>query len=372
MTRKIVGAVLGLVLVIAGLAGTKVLQFKTMFAQQAHAAAPPETVAVSPVRKDSVQTKLDALGSISAAQGVTLRAEIAGQVRRIAFESGAVAKAGEILVELDSVTEQSQLEAAEANAELAHVNFDSGRTLVDTGAISKSQYITLQAEAKRADAELARLRALVAKKTIRAPFAGVLGLRMVNLGQLVSTGDAVVSLQALDPVYADFTLPQQRLAELKVGVPVHLSTDVFPGREFDGTLTAINPEIDIPTRSVRLRATLANPEALLKPGMYVKIQVLLPGSEPVLLVPATAVTYAPYGDSVYVVEKDPKGDGQIARQKFVRLGSARGDFVVVKKGLSADERVVTTGAFKLRNNTPVVINNALKPNPSDTPNPTDT
>ena len=372
MAKKLIGTVLGLVLVVGALAGVKVLQFKTMFAQSAHAAAPPETVATSPVRRDALQATLDAVGSISSAQGVTLRAEMAGPIRHIAFESGAIAKAGDVLVELDSATEKAQLQAAEANAELVHINLDAARGLVGEGAISQNQFITLQAQAKQADAELSRLRALVAKKTIRAPFAGVLGLRLVNLGQFVNNGDPVVTLQALDPVYADFTLPQQRLAELKVGSPVHVTTDVFPSKEFEGSLSAINPEVEVATRSVRLRATLKNPDALLKPGMFVKIEVLLPATEQVLLVPATAIAYAPYGDSVYVVEKDPEGKGQIAKQKFVRLGASRGDFVVITKGLSANETVVTTGAFKLRNNAPIVINNDLKPEPSDRPNPSDT
>jgi membrane fusion protein (multidrug efflux system) len=372
MAKKIIGTVLGLLLVVGALVGIKVLQFKTMFAQQAHAAAPPEAVAVSPVRRDTLRPTLDAVGSITSAQGVTLKAEMPGPIRRIAFESGAVAKAGDILVELDAATEKAQLEAAEANAALVRVQLQSGRALVESGAIAQNQFITLQAQAKQADAEVARLSALVAKKTIRAPFAGILGLRLVNLGQFVGNGDPLVSLQALDPVFVDFALPQQRLAELKVGAPVHVTTDVFPGTQFEGALAAIHPEIDVATRSVRLRATLNNPQAQLKPGMFAKVEVVLPSTEQVLMVPATAVAYAPYGDSVYVLEKSKDGKGQVARQKFVRLGPARGDFVVVTKGLSADETVVTTGAFKLRNGAPVMINNDLKPDASDKPNPQDT
>ena len=372
MAKKFIGTIFGLLLVVGTLVGVKVLQFKTMFAQSAHAAAPPETVAVSPVRRDTLRATLDAVGSVTAAQGVTLKAEMPGTIRRIGFESGSLAKAGDILIELESATEKAQLDSAEANKELVRINLEAARALVGSGAISQNQFITLQAQAKQAEAESSRSRAVINKKTIRAPFSGFLGMRLVNLGQFVGNGDPLVSLQALDPIYVDFTLPQQRLAELKVGAPVSVTTDVFPETQFEGKLTAIQSDVDVATRSVRLRATLNNPQGQLRPGLFARVEVGLPSTEQVLLVPVTAVAYATYGDSVYVVEKSEDGKGQVARQKFVRLGQARGDFVVVTKGLSADESVVTTGTFKLRNGAAVVINNELKPEASDKPNPSDT
>jgi membrane fusion protein, multidrug efflux system len=372
MAKKIIFTALGLIVVVGALVGTKVLQFQTMFAQQAHAAMPPETVAVAEVRKDGLQGSLGAVGSVTAVQGVTLNAEVAGTIRRIAFESDETVKAGALLVELDASVEQAQLTAARANSELAHANFESSRALIDSGAISRNQYITQQAQAKSADAEVARLRALIDKKTIRAPFTGRTGLRQVNLGQFIGNGTPIVLLQSLDPVYVDFTLPQQRLSQLQVGLPVRVKTDVFPGSTFEGKLSAINQQVDAATRSIQLRATLANGEGKLRPGMFATAEVVLPGVEQVLLVPATAVTYAPYGDSVFTIEKSDDGKGQVARQKFVRLGVARGDFVVVTQGLQAGDSVVVSGAFKLRNGAPVTINNELKPEPSDKPKPTDT
>ena len=278
MWKKIVVTALGLIVVVGALVGTKVLQFKAMFAAQAHAAAPPEAVAVSDVRKDSVQGTLGAVGSVSAVQGVTLNAEVAGTIRRIAFDSDQTVKAGQIMVELDASVERAQLKAAEANAALALANFESSRALIDTGAISRTQFITQEAQTKSADAEVARLRALIDKKTIRAPFSGRTGLRQVNLGQFIGNGDPIVLLQSLDPVYVDFTLPQQRLSQLTVGLPVQVKTDVFPGAAFEGKLSAVNQQVDAATRSIQLRATLANPEGKLRPGMFVQADVVLPGS----------------------------------------------------------------------------------------------
>jgi membrane fusion protein (multidrug efflux system) len=304
-------------------------------------------------------------------QGVTLNAEMTGTIRRIAFESGANVPAGAVLVELDTSVERAQLEAASASRELAKINLESGRSLVDSGAMPKNQYNSLEAQAKQADAEVARLSALIAKKTIRAPFAGKTGLRQVNLGQLVGNGDAIVTLQSLDPVYVDFSLPQQRLAQLTTGSKVSLSTDVFPGKTFEGELTAIQPVVDAATRSVLLRATLKNPEGQLRPGMFTKVELALPEQQQVLLVPNTAITYAPYGDSVFVVDlKDPQK--ATVQQKFVRLGSTQGDFVVVTDGLAVGDTVVTTGSFKLHNGSSVFINNELKPDPLLKPNPSDT
>jgi membrane fusion protein (multidrug efflux system) len=373
MAKKVLIAAVMVIAVVGGLVGVKVLQFKAMFAQQAHAAAPPESVATGPVEKRTLKPTLSAVGSVTAVQGVTLNAEVAGPIKRIAFESGAAVKAGDVLVELDTSVEKAQLEAAMASEELARINLESGRSLVDSGAIPKNQFITLEATAKQTHAEVERLQALIAKKTIRAPFAGRTGLRSVNLGQFVNSGTAVVSLQSLDPVYVDFSLPQQRLAQLHVGSGVRVSTDVFPGETFEGTLSAIHPEVDMQTRSIRLRATLKNPEGRLRPGMFAKAEVELPNQENVLLIPATAVTYAPYGDSVFVVvaAKDAKSPATV-QQKFVRVGDARGDYVVITDGLSDGETVVTSGAFKLKNGMNVIVNNDIKPEPSETPKPKDT
>ena len=375
MAKKIVLsslALLAVLLGLGGLVGIKMSQFKTMMAGSAHAAAPPEAVATSPVQASERKPTLDAVGTVTAVQGVTLNAEVAGTIRRIAFEDGAQVQAGAVLVELDTSVERAQLEAALASQELARINLESGKSLVDSGAMPKNQFSSLEAQSKQTGAEVARLQAVIAKKTIRAPFSGRTGLRQVNLGQLVGNGDKIVSLQSLDPVYVDFGLPQQRLSQLKVGAPVSVTTDVFPDETFTGELSAIHPEVDQATRSARLRATLKNPDGKLRPGMFAKAQVGMPTIENVLLIPATSVTYAPYGDSVFVVKQGEKDKPATVQQKFVRLGPAQGDFVVVTQGLSAGDLVVTTGNFKLRNGVSVTINNELKPEPSLTPKPSDT
>ena len=374
MAKKIIlssVAILTVLLGLGGLVGVKVAQFKTMMGASAHAAAPPEAVATSAVQASERTPTLDAVGTVTAVQGVTLNAEVAGTIRRIAFESGTSVQAGAVLVELDTSVERAQLQAAEASLELARINLESGKSLVEHGAMPKNQFSGLEAVSKQSQAEVGRLQAVIAKKTIRAPFTGRTGLRMVNLGQLVGNGDAIVSLQSLDPVYVDFGLPQQRLSQLSVGAKISVVTDVFPDETFAGELSAIHPEVDQATRSVRLRATLKNPGGKLRPGMFAQARVAMPNVEKVLLIPATAVTYAPYGDSVFVVDssKQPK---LTVQQKFVRLGAAQGDFVVVTQGLKVGDLVVTTGNFKLRNGVSVVINNDLKPEPSLTPKPSDT
>jgi len=235
-----------------------------------------------------------------------------------------------------------------------------------------------EAQAKQANAQIDNIRAVIAKKIIRAPFAGRTGIRQVNLGQFLDNGAAIVTLQSLDPVYVDFSLPQQDLAQLGVGMAVRVTTDAFPDQRFEGKLTAINPEVDAVTRSVRLQATLANPAGKLRPGMYVNVAAVLPQTERVLMIPATAVLYAPYGDSVFVdsvfVVEDKKDEktgatGKVLNQKFVRLGKTRGDFVVVTSGLEAAQTVVTTGVFKLRHGMSVVVDNKLTPSFQLTPKP---
>lgn len=381
MGKKILITALGLIVVVGSLVGVKALQFKTMSAQAANAGPPPETVAVSEVKEVTWKPHLDAVGSVVAVQGVTLTAEVPGTVRRIAFESGALVKEGDVLVELDIATERAQLAAANASDALARTNLKSGQALVKQGAMADTQFATLEAQSKQTEAENTRLRSIIGKKTLRAPFEGRTGLREINLGQFVGSGAELVSLQSLDPVYVDFSLPQQRLSELEVGLSVVVTTDAYPNSDYVGKLSAIQPEVDPLTRSVRMRATFENPQHELRPGMFVRAQVVLPRDEKVLVVPATAIMYAPYGDSVYVVEQaksekqdgaEAKKPGLVAQQKFVRLGGTRGDYVAITKGLKPGEQIVVTGAFKLRNGSAVTINNELLPAASERPTPNDT
>ncbi len=375
MAKKIILALIGVLLLVGSLAGLKVLQFQTMFAQGANFTPPPETVTTAEVTRDTWQPTLTAVGSIAPVQGVMLSAEVAGTVKQIAFESGANVRVGELLVELDSGVEQAQLRSAIASAELARANLVRARDLRGKNMVSQADLDSANAQAKQADAQIDNIRAVIDKKTIRAPFAGRAGIRQVNLGQFLDTGTSIVTLQSLDPVYVNFSLPQQRLAQLKTGMTVRVTTDAFPDRDFEGKLTAINPEVETVTRNVRMQATLANSSGLLRPGMYVDVAAVLPATEQVLMIPATAVLYAPYGDSVFVVEdkKDEKTGAidKVLNQQFVRLGKTRGDFVVVDSGLSAGQTIVTTGLFKLRNGMAVVVDNKLAPDFQINPKPAD-
>lgn len=365
MLKKITLTIVFLVLLIGALVGLKLQQFQTMFAAGAKMTQPPTTVTTHPVTADAWQPTLDAVGSVVAVQGVTVSAEVAGTVQRIAFESGATVRAGEVLVELDDAVEQAQLRSASASADLARLNLERARNLRPRNLVSQSDLDSAEAQAKQANAQVDNIRAVIAKKTIRAPFTGRLGIRQINLGQFLDGGAAIVSLQALEPVYVDFALPQQELARLRVSMVVRVTSDAAPGQIFEGKLSVISPEVDALTRNVRLRATLDNRAGRLQPGMYVSVAAVLPTAEQVLMIPATAVLYAPYGDSVFVIEEkkdDKTGDtGKVAVQKFVRIGQSRGDFVVVESGLSAGEIVVSTGVFKLRNGAAVVIDNTLTP-----------
>lgn len=373
MIKKVFLTLVGLLLLVGALAGAKVFQFKTMFAAGASIVPPPETVTTTEVRPDTWQPVLSAVGSVAAVQGVMLSAEEAGTVRHIAFESGATVKAGDLLLQLDTSVEQAQLRSAAAAADLARANLARARDLRAKSMVSQADLETAEAQTKQADAQQDNIRAVIGKKTLRAPFAGRTGIRQVNLGQFVNTGDPIVTLQAVDPVHVDFFLPQQRLAQLSVGMTVQVATDAFPDQRFEGKLTVINPEVDTATRNVRLQATLDNPQGWLRPGMFVNVNAALPLLEKVLMIPATAVLYAPYGDSVFIIEekKDEKTGAisKVLNQKFVHLGKTRGDFVVVTSGLEAGQTIVTTGVFKLRNGMAVVVNNQLAPDFQVAPKP---
>jgi membrane fusion protein, multidrug efflux system len=363
----------GIVLILGGISCTKVSQIQTMTSQKF--SLPPEPVTTAEVTEAAWNPLLPSVGSLTAVQGVTVAAQLDGNLAKIAFESGSKVKAGDLLVQQDVSSEEAQLRAAEAAADLARINLERSRQLLADATVSQSQFDSDQANYKQAVAQADNIRATIAKKTILAPFSGRLGIRLVNLGQTLKAGDPIVSLQALDPIYVDFYLPQQDVARIGNGTKVRVTSDARPDGPIDGEITAINPDVDSATRNVRVEATLANPDESLHPGMFVDVDAVLPGGEKTLVIPSTAVLYAPYGDSVFVVEeqKNPNTGNtvQVARQQFVRLGEKRGDFVAVISGLKAGETVVTTGAFKLRNGVPVTINNTLAPDAKLAPNPQD-
>jgi len=375
MIRNIVFSVFALVALAGLLGGIKALQIRDLISAGSNMVPPPSSVATHKVEKQNWETFLDSVGSLEAVQGVIISADSPGRITQIFFTPGSRVDAGALLVQQDITTETAQLRAAEANVELARLSAERVRELFAKRASSKADLDTAEARFKEAVAQADNIRTTIAKKTIKAPFAGQLGIRLVNVGQDLANGTAIVSLQAVDNLFLNFSLPQQSLSSLQLGLPVRMTTDAVPGEIFAGEITAIDPSVDPATRNIKVQASLANSAQKLLPGMFATVEVVLPAQEPVLAIPLTAIAHATYGDSVYVVEEETKEDGEkhlVARQQFVQLGRTLGDFVAVTKGLSEEQTVVVSGVFKLQNGAPVAVNNEVKPVFSLRPNPNDT
>jgi membrane fusion protein (multidrug efflux system) len=361
-------------LAIGALGFVKFRQIQEAMAQASAFQPPPEAVTTIVARQEKWPATLSAIGTIAAVQGVTVSADLPGIVERIAFESGGSVHEGDLLVQLDTRQEQAQLAAVEASRDLARLNFDRMQGLVNEGAITRAEYDRAAAEQKETEAKVEEIRAVIARKTIRAPFSGILGIRQVNLGQYMSGGNAVVPLQSLDPIYVNFGVPQQDVGQVRVGTTVRITTDDLAGAAFLGRVTAINSIVDEATRNIQIQATLANPKGTLRPGMFVQAEALLGANRPAVTLPASAISYAPYGDSVYVVADLKTTEGQTykgVRQQFVKLGSSRGDQIAVLSGLKAGEEVVSSGVFKLRNGAAVLVNNKVQPANKPAPKPED-
>jgi len=373
MKKIIVIVIAGIVLVLGIIGGIKGLQINALMSQE----PPPmiETVTACMVESQDWESALTAVGSLSAVQGVMVAAELAGKITAIPLDPGSMVQEGDLLVQQDISAETAQLRSAEASFDLARVNFARAQKLLREDTYSQADYDNAEAQLKQAAAQVDNIRSAIHKKTIRAPFSGALGIRLVNLGQMLSAGDAIITLQSLDPVFADFALPQQHLAKIRTGLDVRIETDALPGTALKGTITAINPQVDEATRNVMVQATVENHDLLLRPGMFVSVTVVLPGRRSVLVIPATAVLNAPYGDSVFLVEQSPDAGGTkgaaVVRQQFVVLGRRRGDFVAVESGLQQSQTVVSTGAFKLRNGQMVIVDNTLEPTFNAEPQPED-
>jgi membrane fusion protein (multidrug efflux system) len=365
MKKRFILALLAVSVPVAILGGIKGLQIDRMIAHGKQFVPPPETVTTAAASLQDWESVLTAVGSLSAVQGVTVTAELTGKVVQIDFKPGSFAKAGELLVKQDTSSEEAQLRAAEATVALAKLNLERLGKLLSERTISQSQFDNAEASYKQAAAQADNIRAMIAKKSIRAPFAGRLGIRLVNLGQVLNEGQPIVSLQSLDPIFVDFALPQQQLPLVQPGLRVRVSADALPGKTVEGRITAINPQVDAATRNLRVQATVANPQELLRPGMFVNVAVVLPARQAVIAIPATAVLYAPYSDSVFIVEDRPaETDGapaKVVRQQFAQLGEKRGDYIAVLSGLKAGDTVVSTGVFKLRNGQSVAVDNRLAP-----------
>jgi len=375
-TRAVIRVVLGLLGIFLIIAGIKGLQIFSMLSAAKSMVLPPTTVTSAKVQKGDWAPSLTAIGSITPVQGATISAELPGMVSEIGFESGRPVKKGDVLVKLDSSAEQAQLRSSEADAELAKADFDRARDLSQRKVISKAELDAASSKYMQRKAVVDNMQSVINKKEIHAPFDGIAGIREVNPGQMVPAGQKLVTLQALDSVFVDFSLPQQELARVKVGMPVKMTTDAIEGRKFDGTLSAINSAVDSATRSVSLQATIDNADHALRAGMFAKVQVLLPETKSTLFVPTTAVAYAPYGNSAYVIEKKKNEktgkDSLIIRQQFIRTGETRGDFVAVTEGLKEGDEVVSTGVFKMRNGMDVAVDNKLAPKAKLSPEPPNT
>ena len=372
MKKRILFSILGLLIVIGVLAGIKVLQIRAMVEHGKKMVPPPETVNAAAVKSESWETSLTAVGSLAAVQGVTVAAEVSGKVVEIAFQSGVKVKKGDLLVRQDTTVESAQLPGAQAKEKLALSVLSRATEMLKENIISQAAYDAAVAGHRQAVSEVNSLGATIGKKAIRAPFTGRLGIRQVNLGQIMKEGDPVVTLQSLDPIYVNFSLPQQEMSRLGNGLAVRVTSDASPGQALSGRITTISPLVDSDTRNVQLQATMENPAEKLRPGMYVNVTVVLPVRKNVNVLPETAILHAPYGDSVFLIENDKGGKGgKVIRQQFVRVGERRGDFVAVAEGVKEGESVVSTGAFKLRNGQTVTVDNRLSPTFRLAPQPKD-
>jgi membrane fusion protein (multidrug efflux system) len=372
MRKRMILMLAAVAVSVTGLGSIKFRQIQLAAAQAASFQPPPEAVTTVRAVEERWPATLDAIGTVVAVHGVTVSADLPGIVDRIAFESGKTVRAGEVLVELDTRQEQAQLAAAEAQRELARLNLERTRGLAEEGIVAQAEHDRAAAEYKQAEAKVGEILATIERKRIRAPFAGLLGIRQVNRGQYLNGGDPVVPLQSLDPIYVNFAVPQQQVAQVRVGGEVRVTTEGADGGEFRGRVTAIDSVVDQATRNVQIQATLANREARLRPGMFVNSQLALGASSAVIALPASAIGYAPYGDSVFVIGDVEGPNGQSyrgVRQQFVKLGAARGDQVAVLSGLKAGDEVVSSGVFKLRNGAAVLVNNQVQPGNDPAPRP---
>jgi membrane fusion protein (multidrug efflux system) len=364
----------GMAVFVAVLGTVKFRQIQMAAAQAASFQPPPEAVTTTVAKQEPWPATLSAIGTVVAVHGVTVSADLPGVVDRITFDSGMAVPAGEVLVQLDTRQEKAQLAAAEAQSNLTRLNLDRARGLWMQGIISQADFDRASAESEQAEARVGEIRATIARKTMRAPFAGILGIRQVNQGQYLNAGDPIVSLQALRPVYVNFALPQQDVGQLRTGGPVRVSVEGMTGVELEGQITALDSVVNEATRNIQVQATLANADGRLRPGMFVRTELVLGQSRPVVTIPASAISYAPYGDSVFVVSdlQGPKGERyRGVKQQFVKLGGARGDQVAVATGIGAGQEIVTSGAFKLRNGAAVHVNNEVQPANDPAPKPED-
>jgi membrane fusion protein (multidrug efflux system) len=369
MIKRMVIMLIGVGVVLGGFFGFQVFKAHIIAQVMAGMANPPQTVSTVTASVQEWQPQVEAVGSLRAVNGADLSLEVSGIVGSLGFNSGDDVAAGAELLKLRSEDDVAKLQALQATADLAQITYDRDMKQWKAQAISQATVDNDNFNLKNARAQVDQQKAMVNKKLLRAPFAGHLGIRAVDVGQFLNAGTVVVTLQALDPIYADFFLPQQALAQIKIGQPIAVKVDTWPGQTFQGKVTAINPQVDANSRNVQVRATLPNPDRRLLPGMYATIDIDVGERQQHITLPQTAIAYNPYGSTVFTVEQ--QGAARTARQTFVTTGATRGDQVAVLTGVKPGDEVVTSGQQKLRNGSPVAINNAVQPSVDATPAPTD-
>jgi len=374
-------------LVAGALKGWDAFKHKMMTEAFAKMAPPPPAVTTLVAKGQTWQPALSAVGSLKALNGVQVSTDLAGIVSEVAFESGTPVKKGDLLLKLDTQQEEAQLRAAQARFDLAKVSLTRKQDLLDKKAAPQADYDAAAAEARQAEAAMEEVRAVIARKTIRAPFDGLLGIRQVNLGQYLNAGVPIVPLESCDPIYVEFNLPQQHLHQIALHKKVRVTAPGVSDKEFEGEITAIDSRVDEATRNIQVEATVPNPGGKLRAGMFTNVELLLPELSGVLTLPASSINYAPYGDSIFIVKEGKSKDGKPQKQaiqQFVKLGASRGDQITILSGLKEGDEVITSGVFKLRSNEPVEtkgsapalqpvnINNEVQPGNEKNPNPPDT
>jgi membrane fusion protein, multidrug efflux system len=363
--------VAGLILILAIIKG---IQIYIAISSNSNFSPPPETVTSVVVTESSWQKTLKAVGALESPHGTVLSAEASGRIQAINFESGNTTEAGTVLLELDSQVEKANLLSAQATRDEAVRNFERAKKLRATNTIPEMELDIARAKADSAVANLESSSSILKRRTVVAPYKGILGIRRVTVGEYIESGTQIVPLQSLDPLYVNFALPQKDLGQIKVGQEIQFNIDLFPNRSFQGSLTAINSQIDVDTRTIALQATLPNPNHELRPGMFGRVTISLDTKENIIALPNSSISYAPYGDAVYVIEskKNEQGvESKSARQQIVKLGEHRGDLVTILSGLKVGDEVATSGTFKLRPGVGILVNNQIQPGNTTDPKPED-
>ena len=363
--------VLACVLLGGLLFGVKYKQIRDYTIKMQSQVQPPVKVTSYTVKKSTWKNTIKAVGGLEATQGAMLSAEADGRVVQIAFDSGKINKKDDLLVKLDTSVEEAELVGAKARLELSRLNLERQKALREKNANSKMDLDNAESEFENSKAAVEQLEAIIKRKNITAPFDGIVGIRLVNVGQMITTGTNIVAVHTLDPLYVNFNLPEQDLAKIKIGNKINVNVDAFPDKTFEATLTAIDSYVDPKTRNILVQGTLSNPQNILRSGIYARVQVDLGNDREVKAIPISSINYSPYGNSVYVISKakDSKDPQRTAVSKFIRLGEKLGDMTEVLEGLEDGDEIISSATFKIMNNGSVIVDNTIQPSDEINPNP---